>query len=72
MNIKSRLRKLESNSLVKTPCFCSKTLVDLWYGKPGADALTYCANCKGQFEFWANLSAEALKAENLTDLVDKT
>ncbi len=70
MNILSRLKKLESNSLIKTPCFCDKTLIDLWYGKPGADALTYCPNCKTTYDFWKNLAAEAEAnlSENLTNL----
>lgn len=69
MNIKSRLKKLELNSLIKTPCFCSKTLIDLWYGKACADSLTYCEKCKQEYEFWTNLAVEARKTtENLTDL----
>ncbi len=67
MNIKSRLKKLESNGLIKEGCFCGKTLVDLWYGKYGAKPLTYCSNCKQQYDFWINLAAEAKTVENLTD-----
>ncbi len=68
MNIKSRLKKLELNTLFKAPCFCGKTLIDLWYGEPGADVLTACPNCKQQYDFWANLAAEAkTSSENLTD-----
>jgi hypothetical protein len=70
MNIKSRLKKLESNGLLKQPCFCGKTLIDLWYGKPNAKSLTYCQNCKQQFDFWANLAAEAKAlTANLTDSI---
>lgn len=69
MNILSRLKKLESSSLNKTPCFCGKTLIDLVYGRPGFSALTHCPNCKDQFDFWARLSAEAQNGENLTNLV---
>jgi hypothetical protein len=56
MNILNRLEKLESNN---PPCFCGKTLLDLWYGKPGADALTYCPKCKDKFDHWQNLAREA-------------
>ena len=69
MNILNRLKKLKLNNPNKTPCFCGKTLIDLWYGKPGADALTYCRYCKDKFDAWAELAREA-KAElskNLTD-----
>ena len=69
MNIQNRLKKIEQNNPNKTPCFCGKTLIDLWYGKPDADALTYCSNCKDKFDHWQNLAREA-KAElskNLTD-----
>lgn len=69
MNIKSRLRKLELNNLNKIACFCGKTLVDLVYGKTDADSLTYCPNCRQQFDAWANLSAEAeILSENVADL----
>jgi hypothetical protein len=67
MNIKRRLEKLESNALFKAGCFCGKTFIDLWYGKQSAKTLTYCANCKQQYNIWANLTREAMKAENLTD-----
>ena len=66
MNIKSRLKKLESNEMLKGACFCGKTLIDLCYGKPGA-SLTYCRNCKEKFDVWVNLSAEAKALNNLTD-----
>ncbi len=68
MNIKNRLKKLEANNPNKTPCFCGKTLIDLWYGKPGADALTYCPNCKDHYDYWQNLAREAEASENLTDI----
>ncbi len=71
MNIKGRLKKLESNKFIKADCFCGKTLVDLWYGKPGASALTYCLNCKQQYDYWANLAREAELSENLTDRAEK-
>jgi hypothetical protein len=67
MIIKNRLKKLEADNPNKPPCFCNKTFVDLWYGKPGADTLTSCPNCKNKFDFWANLAAEAkFSTENLT------
>jgi hypothetical protein len=69
MNIKNRLKKLESNGLLEQPCFCGKTLLDLWYGKPSVKPLTYCQNCKQQYNSWVNLAAEAMKSsENLTDI----
>ncbi len=67
MNVLHRLKKLESNNPNKPPCFCNKTLLDLWYGNTDADSLTYCRNCKPQYDSWANLVAEAVKNENLTD-----
>jgi hypothetical protein len=67
MNILNRLKKLESNNPNKPPCFCNRTLLDLWYGKPGADALTYCADCKDQFDHWQNLAIDAVTSKNLTD-----
>ena len=69
MNIQNRLKKIELENPNKPPCFCNKTLLDLWYGKPGADALTSCPNCIDKFDHWQNLAREA-KAElskNLTD-----
>ena len=68
MNILNRLKKIEANSPNKTACFCNKTLIDLWYGDTDADALTYCPNCKTQFDAWANMTAEAMRSENLTDV----
>jgi hypothetical protein len=68
MNILKRLKKLESENPNKPPCFCNKTWVDLCYGTPGADALTYCPNCKDTFDFWAKAAAEAKAiTKNLTD-----
>jgi hypothetical protein len=67
MNIQDRLTKLEQNNPNKPPCFCNRTLLDLWYGKPGADALTYCLDCKDQFDFWVNLAIDARTSKNLTD-----
>jgi len=69
MSILNRLKKLETNNPNKIPCFCNKTLIDLWYGKPGADALTYCRNCKDKFDYWARIADEArdILSENLTD-----
>ncbi len=69
MQLKHRIKKLENKLIITTPCFCGKTLIDLWYGKPGIQALTYCLNCKDKFDFWANLAAEAEAklSENLTD-----
>ena len=69
MNIKSRLDKLESDNPNKPQCFCNKTFLDLMYGKPGADALTYCANCKVEYDFWMNLAHDAVTSQNLTDEV---
>jgi hypothetical protein len=71
MQLKQRIKKLEKNKMFKPDCFCGKTLIDLWYGKPGASALTYCANCKDKFDFWAGLAreAEAALSENLTDFI---
>lgn len=68
MNIKNRLKKIEADSPNKTACFCNKTFVDVVYGEPGFSSLTYCPNCKDKFDFWARLSAEAMKSENLTDV----
>jgi len=68
MNINHRLKKLESNNLFKAPCFCGETLVNLWYGKQSPKPLTYCPNCKQQYDFWANLTTEANLSENLTDI----
>jgi hypothetical protein len=45
--------------LGKAPCFCNKTLVDLWFGETEADSLTYCPNCKQQYEVWAKICDEA-------------
>jgi hypothetical protein len=69
MNILSRLKKLETDSPNKPPCFCGKTLLDLWYGVPDADALTYCPNCKDKVEHWARMADEAASelSKNLTD-----
>jgi hypothetical protein len=67
MNIQNRLNKLEAESPNKTPCFCNKKLLDLWRGKPGADVLTYCPNCKDKFDFWMNLAHDAVTSKNLTD-----
>jgi len=67
MNILNRLKKIEAEILPAPPCFCGKTLLDLWYGNTDADSLTYCRNCKPQYDSWANLVAEAVKNENLTD-----
>jgi len=69
MNILNRLKKLELNNPNKPPCFCGKTLIDLWYGKTGADALTYCLNCKDKFDYWQQLAREAKDSlsKNLTD-----
>ncbi len=70
MNIQNRLKKIEQNNPNKPPCFCGKTLLDLWYGTPDADALTYCSKCKERFDYWQNLSreAEAELPKNLTDI----
>jgi hypothetical protein len=70
MNILSRLQKLESNNPNKPPCFCGKTLIDLWYGELDTDDLTYCPKCKDKFDYWQNLSreAEAELSKNLTDI----
>jgi hypothetical protein len=67
MNILNRLKKIEQNNPNKPPCFCNRTLLDLWYCKPGADALTYCADCKDQFDYWQNLARDARTSKNLTD-----
>jgi hypothetical protein len=69
MQIKSRLTKLEQNNPNKPPCFCGKTLLDLWYGDPGADALTHCPKCKNHYDHWQDLAREAASelSENLTD-----
>ncbi len=69
MNIKNRLRKLESDSLKKQDCLCGKTFVDLFYKAPGFSNLSPCPKCKEQYDFWANISAEAKNlTENLTDV----
>jgi hypothetical protein len=68
MNILHRLKKIEQNNPNKPPCFCGKTLLDLWYGEPGADALTYCQHCKDKYDFWVNLAIDAATSENLTDI----
>ena len=67
MNILNRLKKLEKKNPNNPPCFCDKTLVNLWYRGQGAEDLTYCRNCKDQYDVWANLSREALTGKNLTD-----
>ncbi len=69
MNILNRLKRIEANNPNKPACFCGKTLIDLLYSDTDADSLTYCPNCKPQFDQWANLVAEAQNGENLTDLV---
>ncbi len=66
MQIINRLQKLETQINVK-PCFCNRTLLDLWYGGADADVLTYCADCKDQFDFWQNLAIDAVTSKNLTD-----
>jgi hypothetical protein len=68
MNVKQRLKKLESNNPNKPPCFCNKTWVGLCFGEPNADALTYCANCKDHFDYWARLARDAETSENLTNI----
>ncbi len=70
MQLKQRIKKLEKNKMFKPACFCGKTLIDLWYGKPGA-SLTYCPNCKDKYDFWANLAREAALSKNLTDGVNE-
>jgi hypothetical protein len=67
MNILNRLKKLESNNPNALQCFCNKTFIDLCYGEPNADALTYCANCKDHFDYWQNLARDAETSENITD-----
>jgi hypothetical protein len=69
MLLKQRIKKLENKINVK-PCFCGKTFIDLMYGKPGADALTYCPNCKDEYDYWMNLARDAVTSENLTDARD--
>jgi hypothetical protein len=66
MQIINRLQKLETQINVK-PCFCGKTLLDLWYGDTDADDLTYCSNCKDKYDFWVNLAIDAVTSKNLTD-----
>jgi hypothetical protein len=68
MSILNRLTKLEKDNPNKPPCFCGKTLLDLWYGTPGADVLTFCARCKGKYDFWAKLAKDAATSENLTNI----
>ena len=68
MNIKNRLTKLEQNNLNKPPCFCGKTFIDVWHGKPGSSGLMYCADCKDEYEMWAKLAIDAATSENLTDI----
>lgn len=68
MSILNRLKKLETESPNKPPCFCNKTLLDIWYGEPGFSALKPCPACKNQFDFWANLARDAETSENLTDI----
>jgi hypothetical protein len=68
MSILNRLKKLELNNPNKPPCFCNKTLIDVWYGEPGFSGLTYCADCKDQYEMWAKLAIDAATSENLTDI----
>jgi hypothetical protein len=70
MNILNRLKKIEKDNPNKPACFCGKTLLDLWYGDADADALTYCSNCKGEFDYWQNLAREAAsnQSKNLTDI----
>ncbi len=72
MSILNRLKKLESENPNKPLCFCGKTFLDLCYGKPGASALIYCANCKDKYDFWANLARDAATSENLTDIKKET
>jgi hypothetical protein len=67
MNILNRLQKLEQDNPNKPSCFCNKTLLDLWHSKPGADVLTYCADCKDEYDFWVNLAIDAVTSKNLTD-----
>ncbi len=66
MQIINRLQKLETQINVK-PCFCGKTLVELWYSDTDADALTYCADCNDQFDYWQKLAIDAVTSKNLTD-----
>jgi len=68
MNILNRLKKLELNNPNKPTCFCGKTFVDLMYKEPHFSALTYCANCKDHFDYWARLARDAETSENLTDI----
>jgi hypothetical protein len=65
MNIQNRLTKLEQNNPNKPPCFCGHTFLDLWTGD--ADGLTYCADCKDQFDYWQKLAIDAVTSKNLTD-----
>jgi hypothetical protein len=68
MNILHRLKKLEQNNLNKPPCFCGKTFIDVWHGEPGFSGLTYCPNCKDEYEMWAKLAIDAATPANLTDI----
>jgi hypothetical protein len=67
MNILNRLKKLESENPNKPPCFCGKTFLDIWQSKPGFSGLTYCADCKDQYEMWTKLAIDAATPGNLTD-----
>ncbi len=67
MNILNRLKKLELNNPNQPPCFCNKTFVDLMYKEPNFSLLTYCPNCKPQYDYWVWLAREAETSENLTD-----
>ncbi len=64
MQLINRLQKLETQINVK-PCFCGHTFLDLWTGD--ADGLTYCADCKDQFDYWQKLAIDAVTSKNLTD-----
>jgi hypothetical protein len=67
MNIKNRIKKLELTYTNSAACYCGKTFIDLCYGISSYSDLTYCLNCRQQYEFWKGLVCEAQKSENLTD-----
>lgn len=66
MQIKSRVKKLESQ-IGSGVCLCAKSALQaVWTGKSLAP-LTYCAKCKPEFDEWSAIAEEAQSLNNLTD-----
>ena len=66
MQLKRRIKRIESQ-VGAGACLCAKgALLAAWMGKSSAP-LTYCRNCKPQFDEWTAIAEEAQHLNNLTD-----